>query len=313
MPFFAAQRSLYASFYPEVAELQRGVSTEDEPCFDILILAGSVLHPDYGDVAERLRQRAREQTGQCVRVHNLAEAAHTSLDSLIKYQHLGARHFDLVVLYHGINEVRANNCPADQFREDYSHFAWYKLIHEAEGGAASRWWVLPYTVKFVALKAAGRLGFSAFLPIHEPDAASLAYGCDVKTIPSFRRNVEGILALAAERRETVLLMTFAYYLPEDYSAERFQAHALDYGRHTFPVALWGRADCVGKGLEAHSDVIRSLAGRHRSVLSVDQNGLIPKGKDHFDDVCHLAPRGCERFVENMLPAVTAQMARLPNE
>lgn len=328
VPFFSAPTSLYASFYPRMAERRRQGVGGEEPCFDVLLLGASALHPDYGDIAVRLRDRLTAESNQCVRLHNLAEPAHTTLDSYYKYKHLTDMHVDLVVIYHGINEVRANNCPAEVFRADYSHFAWYRLIQDAEEGASSRWFVLPYTMKFVALKTASRLGWDWYLPTHEPDETSMAYGCEVKTAASFRRHIEGILAMAAERRESVMLMTFAYYLPDGYSPEKFKAKELDYAAHRFPVELWGRPDCVVKALEAHNAEIVSLAGQSRSgvisedalkfkvargadstgigdegsgVWFVDQQALMPDEGAFFDDICHFSQRGCERFVENMLP------------
>jgi hypothetical protein len=308
VPFLAAHRLVHWSFYPGVAALERGDGHMGD-CFDVLLLGGSVLHNDYGNVEHLLRERLSRESDACVKIYNLAEPAHTSLDSLMKYKHLAGRSFDLVVLYHGINEVRANNCAAADFRDDYAHFSWYKLIHDYEARADSRWLILPYTIEFVAVKAASRLGWGGFLPTHEPLPGTLEEGCEVKTEGPYRRHLEGVLSLAKQRGEPVLLMTFAYYLPTLYSKGGFEARDLDYTAHAYPVELWGKPDCVVRALKAHEDVVRSLWSSDPSVHFVDQNALIPHDALHFNDICHLTDEGCERFVDNMLPAIRDVMAR----
>jgi hypothetical protein len=65
-----------------------------------------------------------------VRVHLAAAGAQTSRDSYLKYRWLSSKRFDLVVLYDGINEACANNCPPNVFRADYSHYAWYRFLND---------------------------------------------------------------------------------------------------------------------------------------------------------------------------------------
>lgn len=308
-PFFTAHRNLDRSFYPQLSQVKRAFSEEDEERLDILILGGSVVHTDYGDIEHVLRERLVRATRRPVRIHNLSAPAHTSLDSYYKYKHLRDHNFDLVIVYHGINDIRANNCPASAFREDYGHLSWYRLINDYERRADTRWLIFPYTVKFVALKAAGRLGWSGFLPTHEPDAESMEYGCDVKTRASLRANLEGILELAARKNEPVLLMSFAFHMPEDYTRERFENLELDYTAHTFPAELWGKAECVVAGISAHNEAIEDLAGRYDQVLHVDQRKLIPREGRFFNDICHLTHEGCERFVDNLLDVILVLMER----
>ena len=64
--------------------------------------------------------------------------------------------------------------------------------------------------------------------------------------------------------------------------------------------MWGTEKNVVAGIEAHNRVIRTLAGEHPTVLFVDQQAMIPDDADHFTDICHLTPSGCEAFVDNLL-------------
>ena len=305
--FFTAHREVYRSFYPTVDKLLRTPPRSDGECFDILLLGGSALHLDYGNMEHILRERLIRKTHKCVTVHNLAAPAQTTLDSFYKYRHLASRHFDLVIVYHGINETRANNCDAKTFASDYSHYAWYKLINDFERRAFERWLIAPFTIEFVLVKAAERLGLGNTLPPHRPDAASLAHGCEIKTAGSVRQNLAGIVEIARLRHEPVLLMTFAYHVPPDYTETALKNRSLDYTSHTYPIELWGRPECVVAGLEAHNEVTKAVARLSPRVIFVDQASLIPGNGQHFNDICHLTHEGCEAWVENILPAIIARM------
>ena len=298
--FLSAHRTIHRSFYPRLAHVERLLADRKTSHLNVLLLGGSVLHSDYGNVEHLLRERLSRATKRHVRIHNLAEPGHTSLDSLYKYRRLETHPFDLVIVYHGINEMRANNCPATLFREDYSHLSWYRLINDWERRANDRRLAAPYTIKFVALKLADRLGWSGTLPTHRPDADSLVYGCEVKTAGPFQANLKGILTLAEVKQDPVLLMTFADYFPANYTEEAFAARRLDYTSHAFPVELWGKPECTGAVLAAHNEAVVELAGEHDSVGFVDQQRLVPKDGLYFNDLCHLTHEGCERFVENLM-------------
>lgn len=301
--FCSAHRTVYRSFYPTVAKLERERPVLDDSCVEILLLGGSVLHRDYGDIDHVLRERLSRATGRCVRIYNLSAPAHTSLDSRYKYGHITGRRFDWIIVYHGINEIRANNCPPEKFRSDYSHLSWYRLINAFERKAQSRWFIGPYTVKFVALKIADRLGLSGTLPTHEPDPASLDFGCEVKTEASFRENIEAVAERASRRNERVLVLSFAHHTPDDYTREAFEEGTLDYTAHTFPTELWGKPECVEAGITAQNRAARSVADAFENAYFVDQAALIPKEGRYFNDVCHLTHEGCERFVENILDTI----------
>lgn len=310
VPFLSTSRKIHYSFYPGVAKVERELraAIRREPdCFDVLMLGGSALNLRYGAVEHVLRERLTRETGKCVRIHNLAEPGHTSLDSFYKYKHLSGSHFDLVIVYHGINDVRANNCPASVFQPDYSHLSWYKLINDFERRSDARWLTFPYTIKFVALKAADRLGWLGTLPTHRPDEDSVDFGCDVKSVASFRKNLGGIVNMARVRGEPVLLMTFAHYLPDGYSEDAFKARSLDYTTHLLAVELWGKPECVVAGIAAHNAVVIELASGSDGTLFVDQERLMPDEGTYFNDVCHFTHEGGRRFVDNLLDAVRPLM------
>lgn len=309
VPVIGQGANLHLSFYPEIGAVRRAAAEAREGSFRVLLLGGSVLNNDYGDIEHVLRERLSRRLGRHVVVMNLAEPAHTSLDSAIKYSHLADVSFDLVLFYHGINELRANNCPADVYREDYGHFAWYRLIRAAERGRERRYFVLPYTMRFVTSKVMDRLGLGGGIPFHEPADESLAFGCDVKTAGAFRANVERVASLAAEKGERLVLMTFASLVPDDYSREKFDADELAYTSHAFPIELWGSAECVAKGLSVHNEMVREVARERGEVVLVDEARAFPPDGVLFNDVCHFTHEGCEWFVENLLDGLPEGVLR----
>ncbi|MEA3347171.1 MAG: hypothetical protein U9Q21_03680, partial [Candidatus Auribacterota bacterium] len=108
-PFLSPGAITYA-FYPELETVKRERIKKGDEYFDILILGGSVVNDDWGNIGETLREKLENKTGKKVRIHNVSASAHNSLDSYYKYGYLADKEFDSVLFYHAINEVQANNC-----------------------------------------------------------------------------------------------------------------------------------------------------------------------------------------------------------
>ncbi len=98
-------------------------------------------------------------------------------------------------------------------------------------------------------------------------------------------------------------MTFAYYIPSDYSEEKFKRKELDYGRHLSPIAIWGTPANVAAGIDAHNNVVRNLASNRKGVIFFDQQEAMPKNGKVFDDSCHFSEQGARRFVENVIQPI----------
>lgn len=296
VPIFHTER-IWHSFYPEVEKsgVENQLITRDDETFDVLLLGGSVLHECFGDIAERLRAGLEARLSRPVRIYNLANLGMSSLDSRLKYERLTHQRFDLVLVYEGINDVYMNNCAATFFREDYTHVPRYQQIHLLGRHAELAYVTLPYTFRYLVSSGLDRFNLST-----RPRRDWHHHGADLKTPPAFAANLEAILAIAKERGDPVVLMTFAYHIPNDYNEADFWDKQLDYGRHVSPIELWGTPENVGRTLDAHNAVVRRLAKQHLDVTFIDQQGLMPTGRRYFDDVCHLSRAGCERFVDHIL-------------
>lgn len=295
MPFFSRLDDWYGMFYTELNDSgvrQADLRAGDER-FDVLFLGASALDRIHRGAADEISAGLSAATGRDVRIFNLARPALSTRDSLIKYSRLLAdKRFDLVVVYHGINDTRLNNCPADRFRDDYTHAGWYAKLKRLEANKhLLAFWTLPYTVEYMAINAASGRGFRQYVPRHRPNKAWLAHGGDIKTAQPFGQNLQEIIQIAQGRGEPVLLMSFAWYVPADYSLEKFKARQLDYVLHASPLEVWGIAANVTEGLRVHNGVIREAAGRFDNVIFVDLERAVPKRGEFFDDVCHLSDKG----------------------
>jgi hypothetical protein len=310
VPFFQMDKIIYA-FYPELKIFQNRVISSDNKTFDILLLGGSVLNKKWSDIERLLLEKLTYITKKKITIYNVARPSHTSLDSYYKYKYLDDKQFDLVIFYHGINEIRANNVPPSLFKRDYSHYSWYKYIVVFESyRPIIKYISLPYTVNYIVITLSNRLGISSNVHTRNPKQSWLKYGSSIKTVDSFKENLNRIIEIASLKGEPLLLMTFAYYLPENYDYDKFKAKSLDYTLHLSEIEIWGTPENVIAGLAAHNLVIQQISSHHKNVYFIDQYNLIPKNGEYFNDVCHLTYKGAEAFVNNILNLIKDLMNSL---
>lgn len=263
--------------------------------FDVLLLGASVLHHTCGDIAPRLRDRPAQKLGRPVRVINFAYPGRTSVESRMKYARLGDRRFDLVLFYEAINDVYINNCPPGDFRSNYSHVRHIAQMQALERNPRVGWFCLPYTARYVAINLGDRWRLTR-------GRWDLRYGADPRTPPCYEANLEAVARMAEQRGDPLLLATFAYHLPADYSLEAFKAKRLDYAKHLCEAETWAAPPYLGRTLDAHNAALRRVATRHQTMF-VDVAGRMPKGRLYFDDPCHLTAEGCRQFVELIVGAL----------
>ena len=316
------------SYFPELrAPMVAGIGPGDGH-YDVLILAGSVMYDYYGAPATHLKEALERRGLTGVRVWNLARPAQTTRDSLIKYRWLAGKRFDWVIVYHGINELRADNVPEAEFRSDYSHLAWYAEVNAVApgppGGFSSLLALPPFWREALARARLYRNPPSVrYDEAPSPEAA--AHGASIKTAAGFGANLESIAALARERGDPLSLATFASWLDPEYSDQVMEADiaASKQGRpaerrlhyaHPFyadfaqPCRIWGRPENLVKGLAAHNEQTRRVA-RQTGATLVDAAAAIPGTSADpgslFIDICHLAPDGVEALTAALAAAAPA--------
>ena len=310
VPLSRSDRLLWA-LYPELWQLEwKDTDLREEHAVRILLLAGSALHPNWGNVEQELRERLTATLRRPVAIYNMAKIAHTSRDSAVKYRALEGAHFDLVVFYHGINDARANVVPPDLFRPDYSHFAWYDAVNALDGCRGRARIVLPCTLRFLAVRVKDSLGLVDYVSMAAPRGEWLPFGADVKSAASFEMNLRSIVETARVRGEPLLVMTFATYVPDGYSEKAFNDRTLDYTLHLSPIEMWGAPQNVAAAVARHNEIVRLIAADNPVVRLVDQASLMPRGGRYFNDVCHMTGAGSAIFVENMLSAAVEALGAL---
>ncbi len=282
-------------YYPKLSASH--VLTDDDRgrYFDVLLLGGSVLE----QVVEPLRVRLEKLVpiGRSLRLYDLTSSAHTTRDSLLKMRLLGERRFDVVIVYHGINDVRMNCCTRDEFRADYSHCDWYSGMSRRV--AAGR-----LTFRGLLLDAAHQL-----IPLGEPSAEAAMLGRDVKTRVSFENNLREIVQLAQRQTASparVVLITFGSCIPPGYSRSAFESGQCGFaeGAYRMVVESWGDPTGVALGLVAHNEVVRKVAADSGATL-VDMDARLSGQLALFSDVCHLSAAGQDAFVGHLTARLAA--------
>ena len=278
-------------YYPEMNATKTSTSSAD---WNILLLGASVLNPAWGSVETELKTLL-SRYDLSVRIHNLAIPAHTTRDSLNKYQLLKEHAFDRVFVYHGINELRMNNYPLDRFKEDYSHIHWYRTVNPLIQHTELSFFASPFMFKHTWFKLTCKNDDEQF-EHHK-------YGGLLKTERAFYTNLENIIKLAEQKKENLLLATYAYHLPANYQKDAFHAKKLDYNAHRMPVEAWGQPEHIKIGLEKHNGIIRRLAN-DKKVPCVEIANRIAGQAANFDDICHLTQQGSRRFAEIIAPLLS---------
>ncbi len=291
-------------YFPEIrrSRVKEIRPRHSDPSFDVLLLGGSVLEPDWGRVEKFLKEQIQTELCHRYQIFNFGHYAHTSRDSLLKYREVTGEEFDLVIVYEGINDVRLNCCPRAQFRDDYTHFAWYRSMQKHL--VARTMSTQPGVFEQAGLAAEA-------LTFKSDDDTLLEEGRDLKTPGTVRKNLEEIAWTATARGDSLMLLTAAYYIPSDYTLERFRNQALDYrfradGR-SCGVELWGRPPYVAAALDAQNEAIRDLAGEHPEAFFVDERQMMPEEGRLFVDPFHFTDEGSRRFVENLWPRVALRI------
>ena len=272
-------------YYPEMKPTN--VCPPSPSNWDILLLGASVLHPAWGSVEKELKDLL-SNSSKNVRIHNLAIPAHTTRDSLIKYRLLEGHVYDKVFVYHGINELRMNNYPEHRFQYDYSHVHWYRTVNPLFRHRELSFFATPFM--------ADHAWFKLTRKDDDEQYEHRKHGSLIKTEQAFHCNLKAIADLAEKRGDELVLATYAYHVPPDYSKDAFYAKNLDYDAHRLSVEAWGHPKNIRLGLELHNKIVRRLASEEK-ITCVEIADHIHGEAANFDDVCHLTSQGSRRFAQ----------------
>lgn len=269
-----------------------GIQPDSAPPVRVLLLGASVLE-QVADDLDRATSEHRGEGERRIEICNLTWASRTTRDSLLKRRLLAERHYDVVVIYHGINDVRMNCCLPGKFRSDYSHCQFYAGLSRClKAGTINLVDAVRYTMELT-------------IPLGEPDIDMFEYGSLIRTPPAFRANLGEVIQITHDSGGRVILGTFALHLPSNYSCEAFKAGQLDYasGGYGMPVEAWGLPENVRRTVAAHNKVIRELAASDSRIRLVDFENSLERGRVNFNDPCHLTQVGQAEFAKLMVQAL----------
>jgi len=259
-------------------------STEKAPgSIRILTLGGSAFF--NRNMTNRLKSKLSNICDKKVEILGAALRAHSTMSSILKYKLLSKYNFDIVLIYHGINDLWMNHVSAKDFKEDYSHFdPWYKRNLCLNHSIICR---VIYN-KLIYRKPAKEVR-KTFI--------------DVPGEKVFGENLTDLINAIESHGSVPILMTFAWSIPTDYSRELFESNSLGYNNPTnydrWPVELWGPVPYVSEGLKTYNRIIRELARKYNLFL-IDQEKLMGKDLYYFGDVCHMSEPGTEKFIDNIV-------------
>jgi len=227
---------------------------------------------------------------------NAAAPALTIVDSWYLYDTFsGLETLEYVFFLNGINDARSNNIPKEQYNQDYRHIQFYDEAAIIFGHPELSFWSTPTLIHL----AINRMKGKTYLPMEnlqklnsEDKGHFLKNGKEVKTIETFSNKMKAIVDCAEKRNHRLIVGTFPYYHPENYTLESFIARELDYKESIFMTEMYGNPKDVVTAIEAHNDVLRNMAATSTGWVLLDIDSIIPKKGEYFNDICHLASDGC---------------------
>lgn len=308
-PFLRPSNYIYEGFYNNMDVVRNKEITRGDSVRDVLILGGSVVSTPWSQLESRLDTilKKKYRSGTRFAFYNIAGAGHTSRDNALKYGLLEGKEFDLVIYYEAINENRANNIPAADFRSDYAHMRWYRDIYLLLGHPEINFTVIPYLTDKLASRASDRLRHRIYVSHENVDPQFARFGADIKTGESFRQNIEQIIQTAKSRGDQLLLMSYATYFPENVALTGEQKDMKHFAgcNYASPIVIWGRPENVKKGIGVHNQLLRGLVRKH-AVAFLDMENKMPKDSTLFCDVCHVSEQGAQRFSHEIVEFIIRQ-------
>ncbi len=290
--------------YPKLIKTSESTIPADNHEIDILLLGGSVIHKSFGNIEAKLRNQLQAVYKCNINIDNLAYPGHTSLDSRNKYRYIENHKYDLIFIYHGINEFRFNNCPKSVFKNDYSHIEFYNLINYRIL-KMSAYSVIPYMLNHINVAFQKLILKKDLLPNNYINQNWIQYGGEVKTLKPFQENYRYIIKKALENKSRILISSFGYYASGEDAIDSLKVLNAPHEKIRIPSSIWGKKKDIVNGIEAHNKIIKELSNQYNGdyLNYIDLESQLIKDNDHFVDMCHLTESAAYQFVELIMPEV----------
>jgi hypothetical protein len=261
-------------------------SKRAEDTIRILTLGGSSMFNRR--LTERLIEDLSESTSARLEIQGGALRSHSTRSSLIKYkEHFYKYSFDYVLIYHAINDLWMNHYTLEDFKADYSH----------ESPWCKRNAVLNHSI--IARYIYNNIVWNWNKPKEYPKNGAQFASCE-----TFGQNIRALIRLIKRDNGCPILMTFAWYIPDDYTFMKFRQGSLNYNNpenyDECSVEFWGKVDFVKEGLKRHNSIIRNIAREEQVMLiDIERMNAFSNNSENFGDVCHLSEDGTDVFVKTI--------------
>jgi len=242
----------------------------DQNTIRILTLGGSAMFNRR--MTERLTasfKKALSNTASAkIEILGGALRGHCTRYSVIKYSRYFYKYnFDYVIIYHGINDLWMNHVASTDFRDDYSHLnAWSK-----------RNWLMDHSIL-------ARNFYNEYLWHKRKKVNNGAKSSSYRT---FNANIRELVRVIRKNNGVPVLMSYAWYIPENYTITKFLQGKLDYINPTnydrCMVEHWGDLDYVKEGLKRHNLIIKTIS-KEKNILLIDQKSKFEKKAVYFGEM-----------------------------
>lgn len=253
----------------------------------VLLIGGSTLFNRH--FAERLSNRLSRSAVAPIEVTGGAIQGHTTAQNVRTLEHhfLG-RGFDVALILEGINDLPANHVAPERFRDDYGH-------------------VDPFTIQpaLAGRSMIAHFAWSAYWRVAiKPE--TVVCGSSLRSVPCFGKNLERMVDDVRGDGGRPLLATMPWYIPADYTRQRYAGGVLDYsnpdGYDPHPVEHFGPRDFVAQGMNWLNETTREVARRRETDL-LDLTRIVPQKGELFGDVVHLNEKGTLVMLEEVAGAI----------
>ncbi len=271
----------------------------------VLLLGSSTLFNRH--LGERLKAALQQRSGKTVELLDAGIRSHTSRADLLKLQLLAHYQWDYVLFYDGINDLWANHVLPQDFHDDYRQLdPWYYRNALLDRSLLARY---GYNLLHAQWRTLNRRLGERWQPDYQFVFAKKPYvnAAGFASLESYRNNVSAIINLAQHHGATPVLLTFASYLPDNYTRQAFLDGTLGYHNpdqyDSRDVFNWGPPAYVREGLQRQNAILRELAAQH-GVPLVDIDSAMSGRGEWFGDVCHFNDEGVDVFVNHVANALS---------
>ena len=158
--------------------------------------------------------------------------------------------------------------------------------------------VIPFFYDWMKIRLKSAFGKNVYIPQYyslRPDW--LTYGSNLKSAKCYNQNLYQVMEEAKSGHARFMYFTFSYYLPADYSLNKFENKTLDYTfcDHSRETEIWGEAANVKRFIDSINNASRIWVQPYTNATWIDLNARFPKEGKYFADVCHFSPTGIHQF------------------